>query len=243
MWSIDVWDRLKFSFPDCRSEGSRVVVTTRMSNLAAHLTTSYGLFKMRFLDEVSSWTLFSKTVFKDQSFPTHLEQIGKKIVKKCNGLPLAIAVTGGLMTKSEHTLKYWEYIEKNLSSIVNSDSDDYCLRILKLSYNHLLVHLKPCFLYMGVFEEDHAISASTIVKLWISEGYIKPIDNKSLTTIGKECFKELIDRNLILVDELGLHGNVKYWKIHDLLRDLSTKEAKKQRFFLYFERTESSRSN
>ncbi|XP_047978209.1 disease resistance protein RPP13-like [Salvia hispanica] len=71
MWSIDVWDRLKFSFPNC-SEGSRIVVTTRMSNLVAHLTDSYSVFKMRFLDEVSSWTLFSKTVFGEQSFPTHL---------------------------------------------------------------------------------------------------------------------------------------------------------------------------
>ena len=55
MWSIDVWDRLNFSFPDC-SNGSRMVVTTRMSNLAARLTDSYSIFKMRFLDEVNSWT-------------------------------------------------------------------------------------------------------------------------------------------------------------------------------------------
>ncbi|XP_047960685.1 putative late blight resistance protein homolog R1A-10 [Salvia hispanica] len=230
MWSIDVWDRLKFSFPDC-SEGSRIVVTTRMSNLAAYLTDSYGVFKMGFLDEASSWTLFSKTVFGEQSFPTQLESIGKKIVEKCNGLPLAIAVIGGLMAKSEPTLEYWEHIKENLSSIVNSENDDYCLRILKLSYNHLPAYLKPCFLYMGVFEEDRVLSASTIVKLWESEGFLKPLDNKSLTTIAKEYLQELVDRNLILVHELGLLGNVKSCKIHDLLRDLSMKEAQKQRFF------------
>ncbi|XP_047983818.1 putative late blight resistance protein homolog R1B-16 [Salvia hispanica] len=230
MWSIDVWDRLKFSFPDCGG-GSRIVVTTRMSNLAAHLTNSYSLAKIGFLDVVSSWTLFSKIVFGEQSFPTQLESIGKRIVKKCNGLPLSIVVIGGLMAKSEVILEYWEQIEENLSSIVNSEADDYCLRTLKLSYNHLPAYLKPCFLYMGVFEEDSEIDPSEIVQLWVSEGFLKSIDNKSLTTIAEQYLKELVDRNLILVHKLGILGNVISYKIHDLLRDLSMKEAEKQRFF------------
>ncbi|XP_047975166.1 putative late blight resistance protein homolog R1A-10 isoform X2 [Salvia hispanica] len=230
MWSIDVWDRLKFSFPDC-GEGSRLVVTTRMSNLAAQLTDSYSLVKIGFLDEVSSWTLFSKIVFGEQSFLTQLESIGKKIVKKCNGLPLSIVVIGGLMAKSEVTLEYWEHIEENLASIVNSENEDYCLRILKLSYNYLPAYLKPCFLYMGVFEEDKEITASTVVRLWISEGFLKPIVNKSLTRVAEQYLKELVDRNLILVHKSCILGDVLSYKIHDLLRDLSMKESEKQRFF------------
>ncbi|XP_047960679.1 putative late blight resistance protein homolog R1A-10 isoform X2 [Salvia hispanica] len=237
MWSIDVWDKLKFSFPDC-CNSSRILVTTRMSNLAAHLTDSYNVFKMGFLDEASSWTLFSKTVFGEQGFPTQLKSIGKKIVEKCKGLPLAIAVIGGLMAKSEPTVEYWEHIKENISSIVNSENDDYCLTILKLSYNYLPIYLKPCFLYMGVFEEDRVLSALEIVELWESEGFLKPLDNKSMVTIAKEYLQELVDRNLILVHELGLLGNVKSCKIHDLLRDLSMKEAQKQRFF-YVLREES----
>ncbi|XP_047975169.1 putative late blight resistance protein homolog R1B-16 [Salvia hispanica] len=239
MWNKEVWDKMKFFFPEYNN-GSRIIVTTRMSNLAAHLTDSNNLFKIGFLDEVSSWTLFSKTVFGEQSFPTHLESIGKKIVEKCNGLPLSIVVVGGLMAKSEVTLEYWEHIEKNLSSIVNSENDDYCLRILKMSYDHLPAYLKPCFLYMGMFEEDCKILASTVVQLWISEGFLKPIDNKSLKTIAEQYFKELVDRNLISVHKWGILGSVIYYKIHDLLRDLSTKEAEKQRFF-YVSRDQSPR--
>ncbi|XP_047962183.1 putative late blight resistance protein homolog R1A-10 [Salvia hispanica] len=223
MWSIDVWDKLKFSFPDC-GNGSRILVTTRMSNLAAHLTNSYNIFKIGFLDEVSSWTLFSVTIFGEQSVPTQLVKIGKKIVKKCNGLPLAIAVIGGLMAKSDATLEYWVYIEENLSSKVNSENNDYCLRILKLGYNQLPVHLKPCFLYMGLFKEDRVIRASEIVELWNSEGFLKPVGNTSLTTIAKEYLKELVDRNLILVHKFGLLGNclddfiapIEIWKMHKL---------------------------
>ena len=84
---------------------------------------------------------------------------------------------------------------------------------------------------MGVFKEDRVIRASEIVELWNSEGFLKPVGNTSLTTIAKEYLKELVDRNLILVHKFGLLGNVKSCKIHDLLRDLSIKEALKHRFF------------
>ena len=40
-----------------------------------------------------------------------------------------------------------------------------------------------------------------------------------------------MDRNLIQVHESGILGEVIYYKIHDLLRDLSIKEAEKHRFF------------
>ncbi|XP_057801534.1 late blight resistance protein R1-A-like isoform X1 [Salvia miltiorrhiza] len=229
MWSVEVWDKMRFFFPDY-NHGSRVIVTTRLSNLATELTNSNRI-GMRFLDDVCSWTLFSKTVFGDEVFPLQLEEIGKKIVGKCKGLPLSIAVIGGLLAKSELTLEYWEHIEKNLSSIVNSENDEYCLMLLKLSYDNLPPYLKPCFLYMGMFEEDERIKVSKLMRLWVSEGFLKPIINKSSKTIANEYLKELVDRNLILVHELGKLGNIRYCKMHDLLRDLSFQEAEKQRFY------------
>ncbi|XP_057800210.1 putative late blight resistance protein homolog R1A-10 [Salvia miltiorrhiza] len=229
MWSVEVWDKMRFFFPDY-NDGSRVIVTTRQSNLAAELTDSTSI-GMRFLDDVYSWSLFSKTVFGDEGFPLHLEEIGKKIVGKCKGLPLSIVVIGGLLAKSELTLEYWEHIEENLSSIVNSENDEYCLRVLKLSYDHLPAYLKPCFLYMGMFGEDEKIRVAELMRLWVSEAFLKPIINKSSKTIANEYLKELVDRNLILVHELGAVGNIKYCKMHDLLRDLSFQEAEKQKFY------------
>ncbi|XP_057801521.1 late blight resistance protein R1-A-like isoform X4 [Salvia miltiorrhiza] len=229
MWSVEVWDKIRFFFPDY-NDGSRVIVTTRLSNLAAKLT-NFNSIGMRFLDDVSSWNLFSKTVFGDEGFPLHLEEIGKKIVGKCKGLPLSIVVIGGLLAKSELTLEYWEGIEKNLSSIVNSENDEYWLRVLKLSYDHLPAYLKPCFLYMGMFGEDEEIRVSKLMRLWVSEGFLKPIIDKSFETVAEEYLKELVDRNLILVHKLGAVGNIKYCKMHDLVRDLSFQEAEKQRFY------------
>ncbi|KAL1551785.1 putative late blight resistance protein R1B-16 isoform X3 [Salvia divinorum] len=229
MWGIEAWDRMHGFFPD-NWNGSRVVVTTRQSQLSSLSNNNYCL-RLKLLDEVSSWDLFSNSVFGVESCPLELEEIGKKIVENCRGLPLAIVVVGGLLKKVEHTKEGWESIRKNSSSLVNSADEDFCLKILKISYNHLPMYLKPCFLYMGVFDEDRAVRVSTLVKLWVSEGFLRPISGKSLETSAKEYLNELVDRNLVLVHELGSTGNIKYCKVHDLLRDLCCREAGKDGFY------------
>ncbi|XP_057776308.1 late blight resistance protein R1-A-like [Salvia miltiorrhiza] len=235
MWSIEVWDKIRSFFPNC-NDGSRIIVTTRLSNLTSQLGESYGV-GMKFLDEANSWDLFTKTVFGGESFPRELEDIGKNIVANCKGLPLSIATIGGLMAKSERSREYWGCIEQNLSSILITNNDEFCLKILRMSYIYLPNYLKPCFLYMGVFEEDRKIRVSMLKKLWVSEGFLKPVSGKCLETIAEDYLKELVDRNLILVDELGFSGNVKFCKIHDLLRDVCLKEVEKERFYHIIEKS------
>ncbi|XP_057775526.1 putative late blight resistance protein homolog R1C-3 [Salvia miltiorrhiza] len=235
MWSIEVWDKIRSFFPD-GNYGSRIIVTTRLSNLTSQLGESYSV-GMKFLDEATSWDLFTKTVFGGESFPHELEDIGKNIVANCKGLPLSIATIGGLLAKSERTREYWVHIEQNLNSIVITNNDEFCLKILRMSYTYLPNYLKPCFLYLGVFEEDRRIRVSMLEKLWVSEGFLKPMSGKCLETIAEEYLKELVDRNLIIVDELGFRGNVKFCKIHDLLRDVCLKEVKKERFYHIIEKS------
>ncbi|XP_042045257.1 putative late blight resistance protein homolog R1A-10 [Salvia splendens] len=229
MWSIKAWEKIKNFFPD-NQNGSRIIVTTRLSDLSSKLNET-SIIGMKFLDEASSWDLFCKTVFGKESCPIELENIGKHVVANCKGLPLSIATIGGLLAKSERTKECWERIEQNLNSIVINTNDGFCLKILRMSYIYLPNYLKPCFLYMGVFKEDYHICVSMLEKLWISEGFLKPRNGKCLETLAPEYFKELVDRNLVLVDELGSIGNVKYCKIHDLLREMCIKEAEKERFY------------
>ncbi|XP_042049834.1 putative late blight resistance protein homolog R1B-16 [Salvia splendens] len=229
MWDIESWYEIQRSFPNNENH-SRIMVTTRQSQLTAQLNNHYS-HSMAFLDEASSWNLLSKIVFEEEPFPLELEKVGKEIANNCGGLPLSIVVVGGLLKNMEHTQKIWESIRNNLTSVVNLDNNKHCLRLLKMSYNHLPVYLKPCFLYMGVFEEDDAIRVSTLVKLWICEGFLKPVDGQSLKTIGKVLIKDLVDRNLILVDELGCTGNIKRVKVHDLVRDLCVNQGKEEEFY------------
>ncbi|GFP90323.1 putative late blight resistance protein homolog r1a-6 [Phtheirospermum japonicum] len=229
IWSIEAWDRVKTFFPDS-NDGSAIIFTTRLSNLAFQLSDSDGSLEMSFLDEDKSWDLFCKSTFGEESCLLELEGIGKKIVENCKGLPLSIVVVGGLLAKSKRTREYWLYIAGNLNSIVNLEDDERCLKILHLSYKELPVHLKPCFLYMGVYPEDYVIDVPKLMRLWVAEGFLKPISGKCLEVVAKEYFNDLIGRNLILVNERGYNGETIKCKVHDLLVDVCVRVAQKHKF-------------
>ncbi|EYU17885.1 hypothetical protein MIMGU_mgv1a021263mg, partial [Erythranthe guttata] len=225
IWSVDAWDKVNLFFPE-NGQGSRIMITTRLSNATS--ISSHGLV-MNFLNEDKIWDLLCRYVFEEEEdCPPELEKIGKKIAKISEGLPLSIVVIGGHLAKSKRTREHWEYISENINTIVNFKDDERCLKVLQLSYNHLPVHRKPCFLYMGVFPEDTKIRVSWLVKLWVSEGFVKPINDKSLDVVSKEYLQELCDRNLILVHKRGSYGNIKFCSIHYLLTDLCLREAERE---------------
>ncbi|XP_047961733.1 putative late blight resistance protein homolog R1B-16 [Salvia hispanica] len=232
MWTIEAWDGVRRFFPDNRN-GSRIVVTTRLSHLASQFNYSSGL-DLKFLDKYASWDLFCKTVFGEEACPLELKGIGKKIVKGCKGLPLSIVVIGGLLSKSERTKEKWGFIEKNLSSVVNLNDNESCLQVLYMSYNNLPVHLKPCFLYMGIYTED-AILVNLHILFIVAGGYVKPINGKCLEEIAEEYLEELVDRNMLIVKERKHDGKLKFLKMHDLLRDLCLREAQKLKFLCVLE--------
>ncbi|GFQ02079.1 putative late blight resistance protein homolog r1a-6 [Phtheirospermum japonicum] len=238
MWSIEAWDKVKFFFPDNynNNDGSKIMITTRTLYLALQLTDSYVL-QMSFLDDDQSWNLLYKTVFGEGVCPLELEQLGKKIARNCKGLPLSIIVIGGVLANSERTQDGWKYVADNLNSIVNLEDSERCLKILHMSYNQLPIHLKPCFLYMGIFPQDCKISVSWIIKLWVAEGFLKPsaVNGKTLEMVALDYLEELIDRNLILVHKLGSVGNIKLCTIHDLLRDLCLRVSVKEKFYCVLE--------
>ncbi|KAL7115169.1 hypothetical protein ACP275_04G168400 [Erythranthe tilingii] len=229
IWSIDVWEKIKFFFPD-NNNGSRIILTTRLSNVAVHFGSS-SYFSKKFLDEDQSWKLLCEKAFpQEEVCPPKLEKIGMKIAKKCKGLPLLIVVIGGLLSKSSSTQELWEKISKDINSIPNMREEEQSLDILSLSYSRLPAHLKPCFLYMGIFREDREIHVSKIIKLWIAEGFIKPNKYQSLEDVAECYVKDLVDRNLLLVCRLKLNGKIKTCTIHDLLRNLCIKSAQKEKF-------------
>ncbi|KAL8529819.1 hypothetical protein ACS0TY_007032 [Phlomoides rotata] len=93
-------DKIRFFFPD-NDNRSRVVITTRISNVATHLSSSS--LEMNFLDEDKSWNLFCENAFLEEGYPPELEEIGKDIVRECRGLPLSIVLIGGLLRNSRKT--------------------------------------------------------------------------------------------------------------------------------------------
>ncbi|XP_031114396.1 putative late blight resistance protein homolog R1A-3 isoform X2 [Ipomoea triloba] len=94
VWSIESWNDVKSCFPD-DINGSRVLLTTRVAEVATCIgSTNYFSHQMQFLDQSESWDLFHKKACK--SHGVEFETIGRPIVEKCKGLPLAIVVVAGV---------------------------------------------------------------------------------------------------------------------------------------------------
>ncbi|KAG8388056.1 hypothetical protein BUALT_Bualt02G0085500 [Buddleja alternifolia] len=228
VWSTKAWDDINMLFPN-DNNGSRIMLTTKLSNIACYVDSFSSHHQMHFLNEDESWKLLQKKVFLEEHCPSDLQEIGKEIAKNCKGLPLTIAVIGGLLSNHNRTKDFWEHVAENMSSII-TNNDEQCLKILSLSYNYLALHLRPYYLYMGAFPEDYDIRVSKLIKLWVAEGFFKPIKSKSMDEVAMESFQDLIDQNLILVRQQGSNGKTKSCSIHDLLRDLCVREGHRENF-------------
>ncbi|KAL0286679.1 UNVERIFIED_CONTAM: Disease resistance protein RPP8 [Sesamum angustifolium] len=228
VWSIKAWEDFMLYLPN-NGNGSRILVTTRLLDVARPLGFDNHYISVKFLDEDKSWELLCEKVFAQKSCPyMKLEEIGKNIARCCRGLPLAIVVIGGLLAKFNNAREHWEFVAENVTSFVNSGDDDYCFKILSLSYNSLPIHLKPCFLHMRIFPEGKEIRATKLIKLWIGEGFLKPVGGKSLEEAAKEYLKNLADRNLILIRKWTRTGKIKICSVHDIIRELCIRESERE---------------
>ncbi|XP_049414679.1 putative late blight resistance protein homolog R1B-12 isoform X1 [Solanum stenotomum] len=235
MWSIEAWQHVRRSFPDDHN-GSRIVLTTRLVDVASCACSGNSLHQMRFLSVEESWTLLRDKVFGNGSYPPELEKIGRYIGHQCQGLPLAVVAIGGLLSKTSKETSSWENVAEKVGSLMTSDTMD-CLNILSLSYNHLPQYLKTCFLYMGVFAKSREIPVWKLIKLWIAEGFVKKVYHKNLEDVAEENLRELVDRSLVLVGKHTSLGKIKTYKMHDLVRDMCLREAQYENFIHFKTRT------
>ena len=235
VWSSDVWSRLCSYFPEVEN-GSKVLITTRNKEIALRATSEAFIYELPLMNEAKSWQLFLKKALQGRtSTATHtltseLEELGKEIVRKCKGLPLAIMVLGGLLSTKEKTKASWEKVLASIDWHLDQGPES-CMGILALSYNDLPYYLKSCFLYCGIFPEDSNIDASKLIRLWLAEGFIQRRGKERLEDIAEDYLHELIDRSLIQVAEQRVDGGVTSCRMHDLLRDLAVSEAKDARLF------------
>ncbi|XP_027166142.1 probable disease resistance RPP8-like protein 2 [Coffea eugenioides] len=173
VWDIGAWHELEIAFPD-DNNGSRIVFTSRSSNVASQVKYGGEPHYLRPLSEKESFELLQKKVFGKEDCPQALHGLGMEIAKKCKGLPLAIVVVAGVLATVEHDICVWEKFAESLTSTTVLGADQ-CKKSLELSYEHLPYHLKACFLYFAAFREDEKIGAKNLMRLWIAEGFVEKL--------------------------------------------------------------------
>ncbi|PPD90365.1 hypothetical protein GOBAR_DD12720 [Gossypium barbadense] len=93
----DKWDRLKQAL-QCGWKGSTVIVTTRLENVALMMATT-PFYRLGCLSDDDSWSLFKQRAFGMgmNGSNANLETIGRRIVQRCGGVPLAIKAIGSIL--------------------------------------------------------------------------------------------------------------------------------------------------
>ncbi|KAH0683898.1 hypothetical protein KY289_021650 [Solanum tuberosum] len=238
VWHREAWESLKRALPD-KNNGSRVILTTRTEEVAERVDDKGFSHKLRFLNNEESWDLLCKKLRPENKmvgadlFSPSMERLAKEMVEKCRGLPLAIVVLGGILSYRKG-VDEWQKVKTHLWQHMKNDSVEITY-ILSLSYNDLSFELKQCFLYIGIFQEDHVIDAEKLMHLWLAEGFIPRIREEHMEDIAENFLHELISRSLIQVAET-FFDKIFACKIHDLLRDLAVQKSMEVRSILFFDK-------
>ncbi|EYU26321.1 hypothetical protein MIMGU_mgv1a018922mg [Erythranthe guttata] len=107
VWEDEHWEFLASLFP-CEEKASRLLLTSR--NRMATMNAPY-IHEMKLLDPEKSWELLLNKAFvgefKGKLRLGDFEIIGREILKKCRGMPLAIVTIGDLLIdRNPSTEKY-----------------------------------------------------------------------------------------------------------------------------------------
>jgi len=227
----DVWNEEQQKWEDdlkpllCSSNagpGSMILVTSRSKKVASIMGT-IPPHELACLSEDDSWELFSKKAFsKGVQEQSELIKIGKRIVNKCKGLPLALKTMGGLMS-SKHTIKEWEAIAED-----DRVGKGEVLSILKLSYMHLSSEMKQCFSFCAVFPKDYEMDKDKLIQLWMANNFIHADGATDLMQKGEFIFNELVWRSFIQDVNVKMSNGYSWFaykkigcKMHDLMHDLA----------------------
>ncbi|KAJ9685850.1 hypothetical protein PVL29_017786 [Vitis rotundifolia] len=219
----DVWDMKSLDWEGLRiplltaAEGSKIVVTSR-SETAAKIMRAVPTHHLETLSTRDSWSLFKKLAFPNGNSSAYpqLEPIGRKIVDKCQGLPLAVKALGSLLYfKAEK--REWEDILN--SETWNSQTDHEILPSLRLSYQHLSPLVKRCFAYCSIFPKDYEFHKEKLILLWMAEGLLHSgQSNRRMEEVGDSYFNELLAKSFF---QKCIREEESCFVMHDLIHDLA----------------------
>ncbi|XP_073109682.1 putative disease resistance protein RGA1 [Elaeis guineensis] len=224
LWNEDdlEWEKLKPLFEHAKL-GSKIIVTTRSERVASIAGTIVPPCRLQGLGIDCCWTLFKQRAFRSETEEDNPElvEIGRKIIKKCGGLPLAAKVLGSLMN-SYTKVHEWSAICKDFEAGGLPIGEDGILPALKLSYDHLPSHLKRCFTYCSVFPKDHEFEITRLIQLWMAEGLIDTSrTSQNAEDVGKQYFDNLLSRSFFQDVQMDEYNDPWICKMHDLVHDLA----------------------
>ncbi|XP_023760073.1 uncharacterized protein LOC111908478 [Lactuca sativa] len=205
--SVDMEDIGLSPFPN-QGVDFKVLLTSENKDVCAKMGVEANLiFDVKFLTEEEAQSLFYQ--FVKVSDP-HLDKIGKAIVRKCGGLPIAIKTIAN--TLKSRNKDVWK---DALSRIEHHDIETIAHVVFQMSYDNLQnEEAQSIFLLCGLFPEDFDIPTEELVRY----GWGLRVFN-GVYTIGEarhrlNAYIELLKDSNLLIESDDVHCV----KMHDLVR-------------------------
>lgn len=213
---VDVWSEMKDAFPTDRS--SRIIVTTGVQSVATECSLGGFVYRLRGLNEKDSDELLWKLVKCERhELPRDVQSHSGDIVRKCDGLPLALVGVAEYVRPKLRALRQGKLHCRDIARDLGMYLADgrytafqRARRALVDSYEGLDSHglnLKTCLLSASMFPRKRGVRRKSLVRRWMAERLVHydDKDGRPVNIVALEIFEELVDRIMILqgADEGG----------------------------------------
>ncbi|XP_058198055.1 probable disease resistance protein At4g27220 isoform X3 [Rhododendron vialii] len=230
----DIWedfDLQAMGIPlDCANKNFKLLYTSRTQDLWHDVRTKKEI-TLQLLSEDEAWQLFREKA-GDSADARDLHPIAKQIVNECGGLPLALLLIGGVLSKKSgrHPIKeIWEGMLDRLICASRTPANEHLFSRLELSYKYLEdEEAKRLFLLCCLFKEDEDIR----------------INNLAMYGLGLSLFDRINEmgnarrRVFLIVDDLKSRyllldsKKEECVRVHDVVRDMGVSIASKDKVAL-----------
>ncbi|XP_039116763.1 disease resistance protein RGA2-like isoform X2 [Dioscorea cayenensis subsp. rotundata] len=195
IWSNE-WQWLLVPLQSSQAHVIKIIVTCR-DPMVLRSTDERNKIILKDIDHQEYWSLFLNHAFAENNpdnYSQKLHDIGRCIVKKLMGSPLAAKTVGKLLGR-DLTEKHWNDVLENDLWKLQIDAHDI-MPALALSYYHLSPHLQPCFVFCSLMHNlnDQYCEMDELIFMWIANGYIHESgsNSKTMYDIGEEYCHELL---------------------------------------------------
>ncbi|RLN27826.1 hypothetical protein C2845_PM05G17470 [Panicum miliaceum] len=226
----DIWDGVlenngqewqRFCAPLSNTLPESVILVTTRSQRVADKVRTVDSFQLDGLKDDAFWEFFKVQAFGSENLDKNqeLENIGKSLIPKLKGSPLA-AKTIGRLLRMDLNPKHWNNILNSELWKLEQEKTDI-LPALRLSYMYLPAHLKRCFSFCAVYPKDYVFNKHILAEIWVAQGFVQ----HQLTTVGCQYFEELVSRSFFQKDARPAETYVIHDLMHDMAQLVSTDEC------------------
>ncbi|TYH86527.1 hypothetical protein ES332_D01G049400v1 [Gossypium tomentosum] len=204
-------------------KGCKIILTTRLMKVCESMECQV-IIPIDVLDSEEAWALFRMKANLNERVSRDVLEEAEKVAKECKGLPVAIVTLAAALKKTK-TREGWKVARKKLESsrlveIGNiGEEEKNAYLCIKISYDYLKKETtKRCFLWCGLYPEDHSIEVEDLVRYaWCLELFGKADSIGEVRIQVLEAIDYLKDSCLLLEDGDG----GRYVKLHDIVRDVA----------------------